>query len=258
MKTLTVQRTNFLFVALIVAFSTLLSNKIQAQESEKGFILSMTTFTIKPGQDNQFKEGIKAWKACYLENGGEWTWNIWKRIQGKGNVYILTSSMSNWAEMDETDESGKNCRMLARDLINPHVESAESNFARFMPDYSKSYPNPDPVLWVSSWQVNDWKKFMDGVKEVTDAVTKVEGSPRGFWYSVMGGSKDTEDVFVATPFKNFAQLDVDRDNVWTIYENAHGKEKRDQMQAEMRDVVEESWAYLYMRDEDLSHNPPAK
>ena len=258
MKTIKVHFAKFMFATLLVAFSTLFSNEVNAQATEKGFILSMTEFTVKPGHDVQFREGVKAWKACYIENKGEWTWNIWKRMNGEGNVYILTSRMANWAEMDETSDDGKNCRDLVRNLINPNIESAESNFARFIPEYSKAYPNPDPVLWVTSWQVNNGMRFREIVKEVTAATAKAEGSSRGFWYSYMGGSKDVADFFVATPFANFAALDVDRENVWNIYEKANGKEKRDQLQAEFRESIKESWSYLLKRDADLSHNPPAK
>ena len=234
---------------------TLFSNQATAQEEEKGFILSMTEFTIKKGHDNQFKEGIKAWKACYLENGGTWTWNVWSRIQGEGNVYVMTSGMDKWAEMDEKDEAGKECRDLARDLIYPHIETTERNFARFMPELSKTYPNSDNVLWVTSFQVENWRKFKEIIKEVGDAVVQAEGSPRGYWYSVMGGNRDNEDFFVATPFKDFAAMDVERDNVWTIYENANGKKKRDEMQAEFRGATKEIWSYMYKRVEEISHNP---
>jgi hypothetical protein len=166
--------------------------------------------------------------------------------------------MANWAEMDETNDDGKNCRNLVRDLINPHIESSEDNFARFEPEYSKAYPNPDPVLWVSSWQVKNGMRFREIVKEVTAATAKAEGSSRGYWYSYMGGSKDAADFFVATPFANFAALDVDRETVWNIYEKANGKEKRDQLQAEFQETIKESWSYLLKLDADLSHNPPAK
>jgi hypothetical protein len=74
----------------------------QAQDEEGSMILSATEFTIKPGHNTQFMEGVKAWKACYLEHEGEWTWNLWSRVQGEGNVYILASFMENWAEMDDT------------------------------------------------------------------------------------------------------------------------------------------------------------
>jgi hypothetical protein len=258
MTTSKVHRANFLFVALIVAFSAMFDQNVQAQKAEKGFILSITEFTIKPGHDMQFREGVKAWKACYIENKGEWTWNMWHRQNGEGNVYILTSRMANWAEMDDTSDDGKNCSDLARELINPHIESSEDNFARFEPEFSKAYPNPNPVLWVSYWQVNNGTRFKEIIKELASSTSKAEGSPRGYWYSYMGGGIDAADFFVATPFANFAALDVDRDNVWDIYEKANGKEKRDQLQAEIRGTIKESWSYLLKRDEDLTHNPPAK
>ncbi len=81
MKTMKVQMANLLFAILFVAVSTLFSNGVLAQESERGFIISMTEFTIKPGHVNQFREGVKAWKACYLENEGEWTWSNWQRMK---------------------------------------------------------------------------------------------------------------------------------------------------------------------------------
>ncbi|MDP2238366.1 MAG: hypothetical protein Q8J88_18205 [Bacteroidales bacterium] len=256
MKTIRLLSANF--ALMIFAVSTLLSTGAQAQETEKGFILSMTEFTIKGGHDVQFREGIKAWKACYIENKGDWTWNMWNRVNGEGNVYILTSRMANWAEMDKTDESGKKCRDIGRELINPHIESSESNFARFMPEVSKAYPNTDMVLWVTSWQVNNGTKFREIVKEVTETTKKAEGSSRGYWYSYMGGSKDAADFFVATPFANFAALDVESENVWNIYEKANGKEKRDQLQAEFRESIKDSWSYLLRREKDLSHNPATK
>ncbi|MCA1758173.1 MAG: hypothetical protein LC658_00245 [Bacteroidales bacterium] len=258
MRTNKLRFANFIFAFVFIAVSTLFSNGIQAQETEKGFILSVTEFTIKSGHDMQFREGVKAWKACYLENGGEWTWNLWHRKNGKGNVYVLSSRMANWAEMDETDDAGKNCRDIGRELINPHVETAENNFARYIPEFSMTSPNPGPVIWVNNWKVNNGTRFREIVKEVTGAVAKAEGSPRGFWYNVMGGNKDVGDFFVTTPFANYAAMDVDRENVWNIYEKANGKEKRDQMQAEFREIVEESWSYLYKLADDLSHNPPAE
>jgi hypothetical protein len=259
MKTIKLGFANLVFVFVFIAVSMLFSNGVQAQEAERGFILSMTELTIKPGHDNQFKEGIKAWKACYLENDGEWTWNMWRRMNGEGNVYALTLAMDKWAEMDETgDEAGMKCQALVRDLINPNIESSERNFARFMPDFSKSYPNPDPVLWVSYWQVNNWRKFREIIKEVTDETAKAEGAPRGFWYSVMGGNKDAADFFVATPFENFAAMDVERENVMNIYEKAHGKEKRDEMQAAFREVTDAAWSYLFRLDADISHSAAAE
>jgi hypothetical protein len=46
---------------------------VYGQDAPLGHLMSVTEFTVKPGHEMQFREGIKAWKACYLENKGEWT-----------------------------------------------------------------------------------------------------------------------------------------------------------------------------------------
>ncbi|MFW5663620.1 MAG: hypothetical protein ACOCYD_01130 [bacterium] len=88
------------------------------------------------------------------------------------------------------------------------IKSAETNYARFIPEYSNTYPNPDPVLWVGYYQTNNGSKFREIVKDFMDEVAKAEGAPRGYWYSVMGGSKDTPDFFVATPFSRHFCIQV--------------------------------------------------
>lgn len=247
--------TKLFFAFVFIAVSIVSVNSVHAQE-DAGFTLSMTEFTIKPGHNNQFREGVKAWKACYLENEGEWNWNMWSRINGEGNVYILASAMGSWSEMDESDPASMPCRDIGRDLINPHVESAKRNFTRFMPDISKSYPNTDSVLWVSYFHVNHWTNFREMITEVSDEMTKAEGSPRGFWYSFIGGSADEADYMVATPYANFTALDVERDNVWEIYEKAHGEKKTEEMRDTFVELVNTSWAYLYRLSVDLSNMPP--
>jgi hypothetical protein len=134
----------FIIMSLgIVLNGTVLSNSF-AQTEPLGPLMSVTEFTIKPGHEMQFREGIKAWKACYLENNGDWTWRMWRRQQGEGSVFVLASDMANWAEMDKTDESGKKCRDLATSLINPHVDKATShvNMNSEKPEYFNLRPDP--------------------------------------------------------------------------------------------------------------------
>ncbi|MGC9344261.1 MAG: hypothetical protein ACP5E3_16275 [Bacteroidales bacterium] len=245
-------------LTLAVLFSfALLSINLNAQDEEESFILSLTEFTVKPGHDFEFREGIKAWKDCYLENGGEWSWTIWRRVQGEGNVYILSSSMSSWAEMDETgDEAGKECRDMSRELINPHIEKAKYNLARYMPEMSKTEPMEYDVVWVTNWTVNDGDKFRGTVNEITDIIRDVEGDPRGFWYGVMGGAVDEADYFVVDPYKNFAAMDEDRDGVWTLVEKSKGEKKKDELRQNFLDSVDEAWAYMYTREKELSRPSP--
>jgi hypothetical protein len=251
---LSVQKT--IRMAMVVLFIVAgLSMNSLAQAPEK-FILSTTEFTVKGGHEKQFEDGVKAWKACYLENKGEWTWTMWKRYNGKGSVYVLASRSENWAKMDdENDEAGKKCWQIAMYQIVPHVESSEDNFATSIPEFSKATPAEMGVIWVSFFQVENSVLFKEVIKETSEIMQKAEGDKRGYWYDVDGGSPEGADYYVTTPYKNFAALDVKRDGVWDMVEKAKGKEETEKLRSKMRTSLKESWAYVYKRMDDLSHNP---
>ena len=241
-------------VFLYIASGIIVFNKAQAQEK---FVLTTTEFTIKNGHASQFEEGIKAWKDCYLENKGEWTWTLWKRYNGKGSAYVLASRMANWAKLDdENDEAGKKCWQIAMDKIIPHIESSEDNFATSMPEYSKTGPTEWNVIWVTFFQVDNSTIFNTSIKEISDIMAKTEGDKRGYWYSASGGGPDAPDYYVTTPFKDFAALDVERDGVWTLVEKSKGKEATEKMRNDFRSAVSNSWAYIYKRMPDLSNDQP--
>jgi hypothetical protein len=251
---LSVQKTiRTALVLSLFAAGLLLNNTALAQQK---FILSTTEFTIKVGHESQFEEGVKAWKACYLENNGKWTWTMWKRYNGKGSVYVLSSNSLKWAEMDDAnDEAGKKCWQIAMDKIIPHVESTEDNFATSIPEFSRTGDSEWGIIWVSFFRVENSTLFREIVQETSDIMQKAEGDKRSYWYVSNGGSPESADFFVTTPYKNFAALDVERDGVWKMVENAKGKEYTDKLRATFRSTLENSWAYIFKRMEDLSHNP---
>jgi hypothetical protein len=256
MKTINNQFKQLLAVILFVTLGFAFNNNAQAQDEERGFILSIGESTIKHGQNTAFTEGVKAWKACYLENGGDWTWNMWRRFQGKGNVYVLTSSVDNWAEMDEdNDEAGLKCRHILRDMINPTIESNERKLARFLPGWSRSTNDPNNVIWVSNWQVDNFSLFIETVKTIHGVMREVEGDIRGYWYRAIGGGPDSFDYFNVTAYPNFAAMDMERDGVWTLVEKKLGEVKKNELQAAFRESVGNSWSYIYTKVEELSHNP---
>jgi len=226
-----------------------------SQENES-FLLNLSEITVKSGHNAQFLEGVKSWKECYLENEGKDKWNMWKRVQGKGNVYTLTSTMANWAEMDDdNDAAGKECRMKVVNLIMPHVKSVHYNIARSMPAFSRSsgMPEDTKVVWVYNVKTNNSTSFREVVGEIFSAVKKAEGDARGTWYSTVGGAPEVSDYFIGIPYKNFAALDVDRDGVWKIYEKANGKEKTDVLRAKARASVSSDWSYIYTLNKELSN-----
>ena len=239
----------FLFIA-----ASLMMNKVAGAQEKQ--ILSLTEFTVKNGHEKQFEDGIKAWKACYLENKGEWTWNMWKRYNGKGSVYGLTSASPTWAKMmEENDPADKKCHQIVMDKIIPHIESTENNFATNMPEYSKSAIVEMNVIWVTYFKVDNSVSFKEVVKDIADIQQKTEGDKRSYWYSANGGGPESPNYFVVTPYKDFAALDVKRDANWDMVEKAKGKEETEKMRSKIRSSIKNSWVYLYKRMDELSHNP---
>ncbi|MCF7561787.1 hypothetical protein L3X39_14165 [Sabulilitoribacter multivorans] len=225
---------------------------ISAQsQNQESFIMNLTEFTIKFGHDANFTDGVKKWNKCYKENNGTSTWNVWHRLQGKGNVYVLSSRLKNWAEMDQADTAAKACRSIALDFITPHIESTEFNTTRNMPEISRKTPLGDmSIVWVTNFIINDDVAFNDIIKQVSSAISSKEGDSRGYWYRLMGG--EGSDYFVSTPFKDFAALDKDTDGVWKVYESVHGKSKTDDIRKKFRAVVDDIWSYTFTLEKELS------
>lgn len=218
-----------------------------------GQILEVTEFTVASGHEMQFIEGVKLWKECYKENNGTENFNVWKRYQGEGIVYVVTGLVENWAAMDKEDAAGKACRITSIRMIMPHVEKVSYNTARSMPEYSRDPMEGTKMYWVSFFRVANSTAFNEIVKELTSTMKTKEGMPRGQWYAYMGVGPESPDYMVSTPFKSFADLDVEKDGVWKVYETAHGKKKSDDLRAKWRSSIENSWNYLYTLNEEMSN-----
>jgi len=221
----------------------------------ESYLTSLTHIEIKMGHESQFDEGVKMYKKCYEENGGENSWSFWNRVQGSNTVYALTSDMENWAEMDkESSEASNKCLSLFPNFLLPHMKSTHDMITKTMPDISNDSEDGKDKVWVTYFKVNNTTEFMDVVKAVTSEVKKAEGDERAYWYSVMGGSSNDADYMVVWPFDKYAELDNEQDGVWKIYENAHGEKKAKMMRDKFRSAVDDSWAYIYDRSETLSHD----
>jgi len=224
-----------------------------AQEVEER-IMTMTEFKIKQGHTPQFQDGVKKWKECYTENGGENTWGFWSRMQGEGTVYGLTGFMDNWAEMDETDEAGKDCYAIVMNFIMPHIEKTTYNMARTLPDWSKkNQPSETKLTWVTYFKVEDAGVFSDVIKEMSSTITEVEGEPRGYWYRLIGGDRDNADYMVSGIYSSWAELDEDRDSPYNLYLKAKGEEKTKEMDKMWDDAGVEAWSYIWSYKPELSN-----
>ncbi|MBS1747795.1 MAG: hypothetical protein JST21_16645 [Bacteroidetes bacterium] len=228
---------------------------VSSAQEKPGRLLNITEITVKPGHDAQFVQAVKLWKECYLKNKGTDHLSVWHRVQGKGNVYVLTGSMANWAEMDKADPAGKACRDIAINLINPNIESTENSIARDMPDFSGPAMDSIKLIWVTFFKVSNNQDFMDILKDMSAAIKTANGNLKGYWHHILGGDPESPNYFVTDPYKSFADLDNDNDNdsPWEIYEKVNGKKAADEIRAKFRSATENVWSYLYTLEKDLSN-----
>lgn len=236
----------------LIWFLALLPMTTLAQDN-KSSLMEITEITVKPGHDAQFVEGVKLWKECYLKNKGTHHWNLWHRVQGKGDVYELTGNMANWAEMDEKDPAGKACRMTVTNFIMPNVESIEYTIAASMPQFSRSVMDSAKVIWVTFFKVKNRTDFMDVLKNVSSAIKTSEGNLRGYWFHTIGGGPESPNYFVIETYQSFADLDKPEDSPYKVYEKVNGKKASDANIAKRNSSIDKSWSYLYTLNEDLSN-----
>lgn len=223
------------------------------QESEKK-LLNMAELTIKKNHQQEFMDGMQKWKDCYLSNNGDENWNVWNRMQGESGVVAVTYTMDKWAEMDEDQtEADKACMNIFKNDVFPHVEKMNFNLSWTMPEYSRTSSDSTSVVWVTFFRTKNSTDFMDVVKEVSSTYRSEKGEPMGVWYDFIGGGQDAPDYMVATPYKNFAQLDEPFDAPWAVYEKAHGKEKMEQMRFKFRESLDDGWSYIYKLNPKLSN-----
>lgn len=116
---------------LIAAGSTaLLASALVTADDHDDYILDITQIAVKMGHNMQFRDGVKAYMACYAEAGGENGWSTWRNVDGEGIVYHVVSQMDSWADLDDSDdEAASGCASVVRDEIQPHMASLNSIFA---------------------------------------------------------------------------------------------------------------------------------
>jgi hypothetical protein len=237
-------------------FLVMLLPVMALSQSNESILLDMTELTVKFGHTEQFIEGMKAYKKCYTDNGGTNKWNTWRRVQGEGSVYVLTSSMAKWAEMDEgRDDAGKTCWINVVNLVRPHLQSVNYNIARSMHNlsFSTQMPETTSLVYVFNVKTTNSNSFLEVIGELSSAIKKAEGDMRGTWYSTQGGAPENADYFIGIPYNNFAAMDVERDGPWAVYEKANGKAKTDALRAKFRASVSEDWSYMYTLNKELSN-----
>ena len=246
------------------------------QMQDESVLLGMTEFTIKPGRNTKFIEGVKSWKECYLENEGTWSWDVWSRLEGDDHVYVLSFFSEDWAVFDKRDQARQNCRDISRKLINPHIESSKYLIARSIPAISNSNPISANAraISVTYWNVNNPSEFMEAVNEFHNTMKEKEGDISGYWFNTIGSGPlerwasfdidngywfssivsgpDSFNYMSVLPFRNLAQMDEAGSDVSKVLESAEVKQHSDKTNNAYRDSVDKVWSYPFTWVEDLS------
>lgn len=226
-----------------------------SQEPERE-LMTISEFTVKPGEMDEFLKAVKNYKECYMENEGADRWVMWSSWQGEGIVFGVTQMYSNWASFDKTDSADAACRSIIFNEMMPHVKKIWRGVASTMPELSrKDNEEMQKGSWVTYFTINNYRLFKEVVDEVNEAIVEAEGAPRGYWMSLRGGDADDADYMISVPFSSYAQIDEweKGDSVFKIYENKHGEEKAEEMREKWRQAVDEGWSKIWEISEELSY-----
>lgn len=241
----------FYLTAALFAVLSLPTVAFADDHDDESYYLSMSEFTLKTGHSKAFMAGATEWRECYTKAGGDKRYNVWRRLQGQGNVVVLTSAYKNWQAFFSEDEAAKKCEKIVDEKIVPHIESTALNMAGFMPKWSATPSPAKDYVAVYNFKVANYELFENTVEAIEDAV-KDDGGPDSYWYYGMGG-RGNADYFVVEEFADAKALDADDPSIWKRLEDAVGKEHKDELQSNFMSSINEWWSYLYIYLEDISY-----
>lgn len=227
-----------------------------AQEEDESYILEMTEVGIKLGHEAKFRDAVKPFNACIVENDADADWSAWRNVGGDGTTYWFVSTMTGWAEMDSPDQAGMKCWPEHVDNIMPHVSSISTSFARPMPDWSGDAEGYN-VVRLHQFRVDDGSAFREAVGAITSILKEAEHEHLGSWYDMIGNSSNEPDYFVVSHYDNFAAMDEDRAGPYSVVREHAGEERADELWEQFGDALHDDWEYFHVmlrRDTELSHS----
>ncbi|MEM1080447.1 MAG: hypothetical protein AAGH65_02585 [Pseudomonadota bacterium] len=236
--------------AIMMSASVLMADNHE-QETMK---LNMGSIKVKMGHGMEFREGIAAWKDCYLENDGDSQWSVFERQDGESGHYYVNFRMAKWGEMDEDSPASEACGSIVQEQIAPHMESSSWRWAESMPEVSKDEGTGN-IFLVYYFRVKGGMgmQFNSVVEQVTAATEAIEGDQGGYWYELYGGDEHAADYLVAVPFENYAEWDEDEPGAWEMAAEHYGEEKATELRAQFSESLDAGWDYTYERIDELSN-----
>lgn len=238
---------------LVLGFAT---TAFAQEQEDEDYILEVTKVGVKIGQEMKFREAVKAYHQCLIDNEYEGNWSTWSNVGGEGREYHFVSTMNNWAEMDSPHQAGETCWAEHHDNLTPHANSVAVIFARPMSDWSGEAEDYT-VVRLHHFRVDDNREFRDAVSAITSILKDAEYEHLGEWYQTIGGGADKPNYFVVAHYDNFAALDEDRTGPYQALVDAAGQERADELWEQFDDALRDDREYfsdLLRRDDELSYS----
>ena len=227
----------------------------QADAEKSRPVLSLYHVEVKHGESRAWREGVKALKDCYGEQKGERSWWTWERQNGRGTLYTVVLSSPSWADFDNQDPNMRACYTIFDEKMSPHEVSVTTQFMR--PNSDLHQPGTGPVARVTGLTLNDYDKFMEVAKAVTETQKAEKAAPRE-WFDNMAGANGEEDVLVIRRYDNYAGMDAEEEGLWAMMTRVNGEEKSKAWRAQAREAIDAGWTYIYEYKADLSYEPTKK
>ncbi|MBD8488957.1 hypothetical protein IFO69_09390 [Echinicola sp. CAU 1574] len=246
-------KVSIFFLALVFCSFSLFAQ----EEAPSEFIRVIVEFKVKEGQTSLFEKSISSWKECYLSNGGETAWSLFRRMDGEGDNYVLTYVKPNWAAFDDKDKAAGSCNSLADLMLSPNVEESSRYFTKFMPEISKQATPESPQLVAVTFfkvKTGKYRSFMDHVKTISGHIASAEGSPRGYWYRYLGGGENAPEFFTSNTHQSFSDLDG-ISSIWNTVENVLGKKEKDKLYDTFFESVDDLYNHIYQLIPEISNLP---
>jgi hypothetical protein len=229
-----------------------------AQQEDDSHMLQITRVEVNFGHISNFREGMQAWRSCYIDNDGSNHWSVWNNVDGRAGVFHIVSVMENWAGFDSPDSASRECRPVIEEQIAPHVTSVETIYARHMAEWSGEAEDYDVVRLHHFRAAGNGQQFRETVGEITGILKEAGYEHLGGWYSVIGGDSARPNYFVVDHYTNFADLDEDRTGPYQAVVDAVGEERGDALWEQFGESLRDDREYvseLLRRVAELGREP---
>ncbi|MHA6204765.1 hypothetical protein ACXU4B_10100 [Dyella soli] len=251
---------------LVLALATACAAGTHAAEAAKATVIRDYTDTVAPADQLAYEAGIKRFNECLSQHGFKYTWTAWTHETGDTYTYSYTTDPLPWSGFDAMQAAGKACDGALRSEVNPHLKSEFSAFMETQPDMSHmakgmgiSAPYIEVIYFKLKFGHENREAFTTVVKKIAAAAEKSKWPYYFATASVRGGGGDAPDYVVVLPSKSWADLGMD-DNppLWTMVENAYGKEEAQAMRKSLNDAVQSQASHVDSYNAELSYKASGK